>query len=165
MNNYLKFGVYIIFFSLTVFLSGKSFSQQLWTIGPMYHVNFGNGKAHGSFAIEVAYWNVKHFPYSIDGGIEFEKGSFRMYSELQTGIIVTGISIGPVLEFNLEKSKVGLGFQGSVWANYYFGVDYRYRKVNNYARYSVGTYLKFLLVQDGFKESSHNSSMRDFDWD
>ena len=131
----------------------------------MYHINFGNGKARGSFAIEFAYWNVKHFPYSIDGAVEFEKGCFRIYSEVQTGIIVTGISVGPVFEYNSELNKAGIGIQGSYWANYYIGVDYRIRRVNKNTRYSLGTYIKFLLAKNGFDESNHHSSLSDFDWD
>jgi hypothetical protein len=44
-----------------------------------------------SYAIEVAYWNLQNFYYSVDGGFEFEHKKIRIYSEIQTGIIVTGV--------------------------------------------------------------------------
>ena len=46
-------------------------AQEIWTVGPMLHVNFGREKPTVSFAIEAAYWNITTFPYSVDFGIEF----------------------------------------------------------------------------------------------
>src|SRR4051812_16341014 len=100
----------------TLSFSFKTFGQEVWTIGPMLHYNLGGEKRHFSWAIELAYWNVKNVPYSIDGGIEFNKKRIRFYSEVQTGIGVTGLSIGPVLEINKVEHTARLGFQTTFWA-------------------------------------------------
>lgn len=67
----------------TIFALGAmgSFAQEVWTIGPMLHYNFGGGKRSASFAIEAAYWNIYNFPYGVDFAIEFDKRKLRLYSE------------------------------------------------------------------------------------
>lgn len=137
--------------------------QSVWTIGPMFHYNFGGEKRHFSFAIETAYWNIKNFPYSIDGGIEFGKKRVRLYSEVQTGIGVTGIAAGPVLEINKAERKVRLGIQSSVWLNYFIGLDYRYRRIDKTNFYCVGTYGKIPFATKDWNSGSSNGG--DFDWD
>lgn len=140
------------------------FSQEVWTIGPMVHINFAKGqKAKASFAIEVAYWNLYNFYHSVDGGLEFEKNKFRIYSELQTGIGVVGIAAGPVLEFTTNGEGTHFGFQSSVWANYFLGFDYRKRWIDN-KRYNVfGVYGKLPVATVGMDDSDGSSS--DWDWD
>jgi hypothetical protein len=125
MNSYRK-----IIIAALVMLKLNAFSQEVWTIGPMLHFNFGGEKRTTSFAIEAAYWNIKSFPYSLNFAIEFDKGKIRVYSEAQTGIGVTGISLGPVIEFNARESKVRMGIQGTCWANYILGLDYRIRFID-----------------------------------
>lgn len=136
-------------------------SQEVMTIGPMVHINFGGEKIHASYAIESAYWNYEHFPYSIDGGIEFESGRFRIYSEFQTGVAVAGISCGPVFELN--KTGAHLGVQGSVWGNYFLGVDLRIRRIEKTTFKSPGVYLKLPIGPGGSKNS--NNSNHNWDWD
>ena len=128
----------------------KTFGQEVWTIGPMLHYNFGGEKNHFSWAIELAYWNVKNVPYSIDGGIEFNKKRIRLYSEVQTGIGVAGLSVGPVLEINKAERKAHLGYQTTFWVNYFIGVDYRYRRIDktNFNRLEYVQDFKLSLDKD-----------------
>ncbi len=130
----------LILFKFCVHLNVNA--QSLWTIGPMLHINFGKEKNHFSFALEVAYWNIKNVPYSIDGGIEFSKKRTRFYSEVQTGIGVAGVSLGPVLEINKVEHKVHFGYQTTFWLNYWIGVDYRYRRIDKTNFKCIGLYGK-----------------------
>ena len=117
-------------------------SQSIWTIGPMLHVNFGADKIRCSYNFEVAYWNHSAFPWSIDFALEFEKNKVRFYGEGQTGIGLAGISAGPVVEFQTIERKTKLGLQASVWGNYFWGFDLRYRKISGDSFFCPGTYLK-----------------------
>ena len=73
--------------------------------GPMIHINIGGEKHTKAFSIEAAYWNITHFIYSVDADVEIEKGKLRLYSEGQTGLGVTGVSFGPVVEFQFPGIK------------------------------------------------------------
>ena len=114
----------------------------IWTVGPMLHVNFGAGKIRASYGLEFAYWNFNHFPYSIDFATEFERHRIRLYSEAQTGIGIAGISAGPVIEIQTDEPSVKTGFQGSVWGNYFWGFDIRFRTIAKNKFFCPGTYLK-----------------------
>lgn len=139
-----KYGllVLIILISLNKIEAQKN---QVWMIGPMLHFNFSEKKMNTSFGIELAYWNYDKIPYSFDGGIEFAKGKFRVYSEAQTGIGFLGVSLGPVLEYQRAESRWKVGAQGSVWANYFGGFDLRYRLVDGTSTISPGLYFKLPL--------------------
>lgn len=137
-------------------------SQTVWTIGPMIHYNFGGEKRHFSWAVELAYWNIKNVPYSFDGGLEFSKKRFRIYGEVQTGIGVTGVACGPVLEINKAERKAHIGIQASVWANYFLGFDYRYRRIDKTNFNCIGTYLKVPFATKDMKSSSGSNY---HDWD
>lgn len=139
-----------------------SFSQEIWTIGPMLHVNFGGEKRSTSFAIEAAYWNLNKFYHSVDFAVEFDRGSIRLYSEAQTGIGLTGISLGPVIEFS--NGGTWLGVQGSCWANYILGIDYRMRFIDKKKFYCVGLYAKLPFATTGLSDGS-NHSFNWSDWD
>lgn len=132
----------------------KYFGQSVWTIGPFLHYNFGGEKRHFSWALEIAYWNIKNVPYSIDGGIEFGKKRVRLYSEVQTGIGVTGVSIGPVLEINKIEKKVRLGYQTTLWINYFIGLDYRYRRIDKTNFNCIGTYAKLPFATKDMESSN-----------
>ncbi len=147
---------------ITISHNTKIFGQSVWTIGPMFHYNFGGEKRHFSFAIETAYWNIKNFPYSIDGGIEFGKKRVRFYSEIQTGIGITGIAFGPVLEINKTERKAHLGLQTTLWMNYFIGLDYRYRRIDKTNFYCVGTYGKLPFSTKNMG-SSNGSNYHDWD--
>lgn len=139
------------------------FSQEIWTIGPMLHYNFGGEKRNTSFAIEMAYWNLNNFYHSVDVGIEFERKRFRIYSEGQTGIGLTGLSFGPVVEFE-KGNGVHLGVQGSCWINYFLGVDYRIRFIDHQKIQAAGLYAKLPIATSGLDDDGDGSS--DWgDWD
>jgi hypothetical protein len=146
--------------------SVSSYAQEIWTIGPMFHVSIGGEKRSTAFSIEAAYWNIDHFIYSFDGGIEIERGKLRLYSEAQTGLGVTGLSLGPVVEFNFKESKTRLGLQGSCWINYIFGVDYRVRFIDRQKFHYVGFYAKLPMATSGLEDGSSSTSFSDWDdWD
>jgi hypothetical protein len=132
----------------------------------MLHLNFGQEKMTTSFAIEAAYWNISRFPHSIDFALEFDRGKVRLYTEAQTGIGLAGLALGPVIEFNTQKHYTRLGIQGSVWANYFIGVDYRIRRIDKYTTHAPGIYGKLLIASSGFDESNSSSGWGDWDdWD
>jgi hypothetical protein len=144
--------------TLFVFSFMLSSAQEFWTIGPMLKINFGGEKKWTvSYALEGAYWNVSAFPHSADVGLEFEKGKFRIYSEAQTGIGVAGLSAGPVLQFG---SGIKLGWQGSLWVNYYLGADYRIRFIEKERYHCVGLYAKV-----PFSTNASGSDGDSGDWD
>lgn len=141
--------------------------QSAWTIGPMLHFNISEKKVKPSFAIEAAYWNYTIVPYSVDMAIEFEKKKIRLYTEGQTGIGFAGVSFGPVIEIQTEAKKIKLGYQGSVWSNYFLGFDYRVRKIDNKKHHCPGIYAKLpfhLRDENGEKRTSNNSNSS-WDWD
>lgn len=152
---------------VAAFLTAANFNvsaQEVWTIGPMLHLNFGREKPTVSFAIEAAYWNVSNFPHSVDFGIEFDrKKTRRFYSELQTGIGIAGVSVGPVLQVGGgDGAKVGL--QGTAWINYYIGVDYRMRFFRDQKHRAFGLYAKLPVATTGFEDGDGDGS--DWgDWD
>ena len=157
----------LIVLALLCGFSITSKSQIVYTIGPMIHLNFGGEHLKVSYAVECSYWNLKNIYYGIDGGIEFEKNAIRLYSELQTGFGLAGISAGPVLELNTIKSKFYLGFQSTIWANFFVGIDYRKRWINSMNYNCAGLYFKFPYKSTGFSSSSttNNQHYDDWDWD
>jgi hypothetical protein len=156
-----KFTFILLFY---VGLNNSAFSQEFWTIGPMIHVNFGGEKTRVSYAVEVAYWNLNNFYHSVDGGLEFESKRIRIYSELQTGFGLAGIGFGPLLEFNMEEGNAHIGFQGTLWGNYFLGFDYRKRWINKTKYNCGGIYVKVPFASSGTGNSSGNSTSH-FDWD
>jgi len=140
-------------------------AQEIWTVGPMLHVNFGREKPTVSVAIEAAYWNVTTFPYSVDFGIEFDRRkTTRFYSELQTGIGVAGISVGPVLQVG-GGDGAKLGLQGTAWINYYLGLDYRMRFFRGQKHRSVGLYAKLPVATSGLDDGDGDGDNSWGDWD
>ena len=142
----------------------NALAQEVWTVGPMLHVNFGREKPTVSFAMEVAYWNISNFPHSVDFGIEFDRRkTTRFYSELQTGIGLAGVSAGPVLQVG-GGDGAKLGLQGTAWINYYIGVDYRMRFFRGQKHRAVGIYAKLPVVTTGFDDDAGGGNSWD-DWD
>ncbi len=159
--NYLKIKILFILFWTSTF----TFSQSIWTAGPMLHINIGNDKVRASWGFEFAYWNFSHFPYSYDFCTEFEKKRIRLYGEVQTGFGLGGISAGPVLEIQTDVPAIRLGFQTSIWGNYFLGFDLRYRRIDNKSFFCPGTYVKmgFHSRDENGDEIPHsNSSSFDF---
>ena len=143
------------------------FSQQIWTIGPMVHFNFGVEKPTVSYGIEGAYWNFDHFFHSVDAGIEFERSKIRIYSELQTGIVLAGIGCGPLLEINTSERSAHMGVQGSLWLNCFLGFDCRLRKVgNNNSIGCFGLYGKVPFTSNGiYNSDEYHHHHHHHDWD
>lgn len=138
-------------------------AQEVWMAGPMLHVNFGRGKPTVSFAIEVAYWNISNFPHSVDFGIEFDRRkTTRFYSELQTGIGVAGVSLGPVLQVG-GGDGAKLGLQGTAWVNYFIGFDYRMRFFRDQKHQAFGLHGKLPVSTSGLDDDDGDGN--DFDWD
>ncbi|HET6244236.1 MAG: hypothetical protein H0V01_15780 [Bacteroidetes bacterium] len=152
----------IFFFLLLTHVQAQN--GQTWMFGPMVHVNFGGEKTSVSYALEFSYWNYRSFPYSFDFAFELEKGKMRIYSEAQTGVGFAGIAAGPVLEYSSIAQKLNLGFQGSVWGNYFWGFDMRVRNVGGETYFSPGTYLKLptAIFTSEFYENNNSSG---WDWD
>lgn len=141
--------------SETIILNVFGQKSEFWMFGPMIHFNFGNNECHASYGLELAYWKYDHFPYSLDGGIEFEKKKIRVYSEGQTGLGLVGVSLGPAIEFRTAEKAVKVGIQGSCWANYFGGVDLRFRSIAGTSFFSPGVYFKLPL---GGSSGEHHSS-------
>lgn len=164
-REFFNFGIMIkalLTISFLLILKMSATAQEIWTIGPMLHVNFGGEKPTVSFAMEVAYWNIDNVPYSVDFGLEFDrKKKRRIYSELQTGIGVAGISVGPVFQFVKGQGDAKLGLQGTAWINYYVGLDYRMRFFRGEKARAVGTYLKIPVVASGLETDGGDLG----DWD
>ncbi|MDD2413137.1 MAG: hypothetical protein RBS19_10075 [Bacteroidales bacterium] len=153
----------VLFFFVSSLISNQQIhAQDVWTVGPMLHINFGDQKVKASFSVEAAYWNFYFIPYSVDFGLEFEKQKIRIYSEFQTGIVVLGGSIGPVLEFNTKEQNFIGGIQASVWANYVLGINLRYRKIGGKEYLAPGIYGKlpvfFFDKNDPDWENRENNS-------
>lgn len=151
----------LILFTL-LFSRLQAQGSQVWMFGPMLHVNFGGEKTRLSYGLEVSYWNYKNFPYSFDLGIELEKGKSRLYTEVQTGVGFAGIASGPVLEYRSMDKKLKLGFQGSIWANYFWGFDLRLRRIGGETYFSPGTYFK---LPSTIFNGNANDKDSDWDWD
>ncbi|MDQ3193137.1 MAG: hypothetical protein M3Q58_16255 [Bacteroidota bacterium] len=129
----------------------------------MDDVNFGGEKPRVSYALELSYWNYKSFPYSFDFAFEIERGKMRIYSEAQTGIAFAGLAAGPVIEYDSNIQNLKLGFQGSIWANYFWGFDIRARSFGGETYFCPGTYLKLPTAIFSSDFDDNNSS--DWDWD
>ena len=93
------------------------------TIGPLFHVNFGGEEGDFSFNLNEGVLPM----HSIDLGFEAQRKKVLFYCEYQVGLIWAGASVGPVLEYNGNAAQVG--FQGSVWGDYFLGLDFRLRKI------------------------------------
>lgn len=161
-----KIIISILLVFLLVFSAKPTKAQDyIWMIGPMLHTNFGIDGIHFSLALEASYWDITHFPYGYDAGIEFEKNKVRIYTELQSGIGLAGISGGPVLQLPTIENKAKLGFQGSVWANYFVGIDLRLRVIDDTKYFCPGVYgklpVKFYSADTDTTNSSSHSDWGD----
>ncbi len=113
-----------------------------FSIGPMLHLNIGEKPNRLSFGLEAAYWNLEKFPAGLDVGMEFQKGARRFYFEGQVGIGLAGLAFGPVFE-KRKNDVIRLGFQTNTWANYFAGINLRWRRINNQKTFAPGLYAKY----------------------
>jgi hypothetical protein len=127
-----------------------------FSVGPMLHLNLGE-RPQLSFGLEAAYWNLQKFPAGLDVGVDFQKGVKRYYLEGQLGLGLAGLAAGPVWEKKKEE-ELALGWQTNIWANYFAGVNLRWRRVNGHKTFAPGLYAKLPLLY-GYDEDE------DDDWD
>jgi hypothetical protein len=124
-------------------LSSYKLFSQIYLIGPTLHYNIGGGIKELSWGVEFSYWNWQVvpaiLPVGFDVGVEFAKNRKKFYIEFQKGCI-TGISAGYVYEIGDTINRGG--FQGSIWASYYGGIDLRIRRINKMNYCSPGLILK-----------------------
>lgn len=73
--------------------------------------------------------------------MDFQKGARRFYLEGQVGVGVAGLAFGPVFE-KKKDDVIRLGFQTNLWANYFAGVNLRWRRVNDQKTFAPGIYAK-----------------------
>ena len=138
-------------------LSNLRGQQIYYTIGPMFHFNIGGKQMKTSFGMEFSYWNYNHFPYSVDFGFDFQKSKFRLYSEMQTGIVALGLSSGPYMELR-KNAPVNFGLQGSLWANCILGMDMRFRITKGQDYFAPGVYTKYIWDNNGSNGSTSGST-------
>jgi hypothetical protein len=134
-----------------------------YAIGPMFHLNFGNGKVGASLALEWSYWSYDETyesanvmaqqgfapgpegrGYGFDVGVEWEflrgEDKLRLYTEAQTGWKgAMGLSLGPVLEVLPDFMNPRLGIQGSGWL---LPGDLRLRYIDHKAFICPGIFIK-----------------------
>jgi len=137
----------------------------------MLHINIGKKSVKTSFCIELAYWNFSHsLPYSYDIGIERQKSKWRIYSEIQTGIVYCGFSAGPCLEI-IKDSCCKIFLQSSVWANAFLGLDFRFSFSKGEHYFSPGVYAKYPFTPNGWDsfnkefDKNHNNTNNNVDKD
>lgn len=161
------------FFLVCLIFAGSLTAQQIYTVGPMFHVNFGHKIVNTSWGIEAAFWDFSGgTPVGMDFGLEWQKPKFRIYTEAQTGLYFVGASGGFGCEFQKENSPK-LFLQGSVWANAFIGLDFRFRTTKE-GYFAPGIYTKIPIIPGGLKhfnkeyDEKHPGSENnhaDFDWD
>jgi len=116
--------------------------QGAFSIGPMLHLNIGEKPNRLSFGLEAAYWNLEKFPAGLNMGMEFQKGARRFYLEGQVGIGLAGLAFGPVFE-KKKDDVIRLGLQTNIWANYFAGINLRWRRINDQKTFAPGIYAKY----------------------
>lgn len=132
----------MLFFLVLALVPIFSRAQGAFTIGPTLHYNIGEKPNRLSFGVEAAYWNLEKFPAGVDVGWEFQQGAQRFYLEGQIGIGLAGLAFGPVFE-KKKDDVIRLGFQTNLWANYFAGVNLRWRRVNAEKTFAPGVYAKY----------------------
>ncbi|PRY07823.1 hypothetical protein CLV24_12213 [Pontibacter ummariensis] len=139
-------------------------AQDVFSVGPAIHFNFGEKKPKVSWGVEAAvWWFEDQFPISGNLGFDRRRGSTVLYMQAQTGVGVAGISAGPYLELRKEDSPV-LGLQTDYWLNYYAGLNYRVRYSGEGNQKALGFYLKAPLSVGGDVEDEDEDDW-DWDWD
>jgi hypothetical protein len=104
----------------------KTPEKSSW-IGPRASIHFGNGGPQFSLGLELSHWRetVKGYPMlglNLGAEYNFTTGHWVEYSELQLGVIMGGLSVGPVYD-----QAHGFGVQTSLWVNFLAGVMLRFR--------------------------------------
>lgn len=165
-----NFNKYIQLVIPALLLGTMALGQRIYTIGPMFHLNFGNKKIQSSWGIEAAVWDFSEvYPYGFDAGLEWQKQKFRIYAEAQTGLVFAGTSGGFGCQFQ-KQSAPKLFIQGSLWANVFIGLDVRFRTTKE-DWLAPGVYTKIPIIPGGIKqfnkeyEENHPGKDSSFDFD
>ncbi|WP_276498820.1 hypothetical protein [Pontibacter litorisediminis] len=139
-------------------------AQDVFSVGPALHFNFGDKKPKVSWGVEASlWWFEDQFPVSGNLGFDRRKGSTVLYMQAQTGIGIAGVSAGPFLELRKEDMPV-LGLQTDYWVNYFAGLNYRVRYSGEGTQKALGVYVKAPLSY-GLEEENEEEDDWDWDWD
>lgn len=148
--------------ALLLLLSFNVRAQDVISVGPMLHFNFGDQKPRVSWGIEAAaWWYEDNFPVSASFGYERKHGGNVLYLQGQTGVGLAGLAAGPYLEFRKDDTAM-LGLQTDYWLNYFAGVNYRVRYSGEGNQKALGLYLKAPLLLDADETEEEEG---DWDWD
>lgn len=150
-----------IFFSLLAQSHSHSFpypyiSDKYITLGPTWNYHFGNGNGFHSFGFQIHYWDISPSSFAIPSsfGLGIEGSSVHgaiYYADVQTGVAWVGTSHGVVY-----NSELGLGYQGSLWGNFFTGGQYMYRSFGD-GYHSPGLYITFPRAAGGYHIHDHDS--------
>ncbi len=155
-----------LFTLLAIPVRPRAAPNSIAVAGTMVHFNFGN-QAHAiSYGLEFSEWYYASWPVGLDVGAEYGGHRFRIYTEGETGIGVTGAAWGPVVEFSPGKNAA-LGIQTSLWANFFGGIDFRWRFLDHKTYYCPGVYAKIPLVPgelDSLSADGENHHHHHFHW-
>jgi hypothetical protein len=137
-------------------------AQDVFSVGPAFHFNFGDKKPKISWGVEASLWwyENNNVPVSANLGFDRRKGSTILYTQAQTGVALAGLSAGPYVEFRKEEPTI-VGLQTDYWVNYYLGLNYRVRYNKEGTKKAFGLYIKAPIVTD----PEENSDGDDWDWD
>jgi hypothetical protein len=120
------------------------------TVGPVFNWSFGDRGTVFSMGANLAYWDYRPaIPFSILVGAEYAGRSEKLfYSELQTGQVLVGASLGGVY-----STRHGFGGQASVWGNVYAGTNLRLRFFEDEIAFVPGLYLSipFMRAEGNFE--------------
>jgi hypothetical protein len=125
------------------------------TYGVMLHWNFSENEFKAfSYGVEASYWNfekdngesywegvqpnLKKPGYGLDVGAELDFKNLRLYAEPQVGLVLAGVSAGPVLEIPKGGGNPRLGSQASGWVGMLALADFRYRRMDGKNIQAVG---------------------------
>ncbi|WP_114781953.1 hypothetical protein [Botryobacter ruber] len=137
-------------------------AQDVISVGPMLHFNFGDRKPKVSWGVEAAlWWYQDSFPASVNLGFDRRKGSTVLFAQAQTGVGVAGVAAGPYLE--LQEGEASVGMQTDYWINYFAGLNYRIRYGTGNNRKALGFYVKAPIPIG--PQDEENGNVFDWDWD
>ncbi|MFD2512735.1 hypothetical protein ACFSRY_02545 [Pontibacter locisalis] len=156
---------YKLLFLVLLLTFSKVQAQDVFSVGPAFHYNFGDKKPKVSWGVEAAiWWYEDKFPISANLGFDKRKGSTVLYSQAQTGVGLAGISVGPYLEFRKEEASTTFGLQTDYWLNYYAGLNYRIRYGGGEKQRAFGLYLKAPIIL-GSEDEEEGDGWDWEDWD
>ena len=117
----------LLILGLSKVQAGALFPKEILTLNFQINYHFSNKVTQSKWTatIESNYWKVvEGVPLGVNLGYEFGENTSLVYSELQTGIALLGISSGGYIDFSHD---IDWGWQNSFWANYGLGIMYRNR--------------------------------------